>query len=153
MGNVSHEQANLLLRLFELRREPRLREARKFVIDHLETSSPEAMMKQCSPGTENNASLRMVLSYWDMCAGIVNRGLIDEEFFFENSGEQMVVWEKLKHIIPGIRAQFKNPAFMVNLEQHATRMVAWREKNAPGSVEALKAYLEQSRAAAKAAGN
>ncbi len=153
MGNVNHEQASLLLRLFELRREPRLREARRFVIDQLDTASAEAMTKQCPPGSENNASLRMVLSYWDMCSGIVNRGLIDEEFFFENSGEQMVVWEKLKHIIPGFRAQFKNPIFLANLEKHATRMVAWREKNAPGSVEALKAYLEQARAAAKAAGH
>ena len=37
--------------------------------------------------------MRMVLGYWDMVANIVNRGLIEEEFFFENTNEQWVAWE------------------------------------------------------------
>ena len=151
MGQATHEQTNLLLRLYELRREPRLREARKFFLDQLDTSSPEAMQRQCPPGSENSASLRMTLSYWDMCAGIVNRGLIDEEFFFENTGEQMIVFEKMRALMPGFREMFKNPFFLAPLEEHVNRLIAWREKRAPGSTEALKQFVAQAAQAARSA--
>jgi len=77
-----------MLRLYDIRREPRLREARDWYMSHFNPKSPEEVMTLCPPGSQENAFMRMVFSYWDMVASIVNRGLIDEEFFFENSGEQ-----------------------------------------------------------------
>ncbi len=85
MGQVTHEQANLLLRLYELRRESRMRQARAWFSSQFEASTPQDVASKYPMGSEESASLRMVISYWDMAAGMANRGLIDDEMFFENS--------------------------------------------------------------------
>jgi hypothetical protein len=141
MGQVTHEQVNLMLQLYEMRREPRLREARAWFVSNFHPKTVEEAMKICPPGSEANASFRMVMSYWEMAANIVSRGLIDEEFFFENTGEQWIVWENAKAIAPAWRAMFKNPHAWERLEEHASRLEAWREKRAPGSNEATRAAL------------
>jgi hypothetical protein len=156
MGEVTHEQVNLMLRLYDIRREPRLREAREWFIQSFHPPSPEEAMKLCPPGSTENAFLRMVVSYWDMVASIVNRGLIDEDLFFENSGEQWVVWENLKPIVGAWRQMFNNPHIFENLEKHVARLDAWREERAPGTTESMRKMMEQMRQAApktKTAGN
>ena len=150
MGDVNHQQAELLLKLYDLRREPKLREARAWLIGIPNFQSIQDLQTQCPPGSEKNALLRQVLSYWEMCAGIVDRGLIDEEFFFENTGEQWVVWERIKAAVPEMRAAFKNPNFFKHLEDHVARLEAWREKKAPGSNEAIRAYVRSMAEAAAA---
>jgi hypothetical protein len=85
--------------------------------------------------------MRMVISYWDTVANIVNRGLIDEEFFFESTGEQWIVWERLKPVVAGWRSMFKNPQAFARLEEHVKRLEAWREKNSPGSTEAMRQMM------------
>jgi hypothetical protein len=114
MGQVTHEQVNLMLRLYDIRREPRLREARDWYVRNFKPTSLEDVMNVAPPNSQENAFMRMVLSYWDMVANVVNRGLIDEEFFFESTGEQWMVWERFE---------------------------AWREKNAPGSNEATRQMM------------
>jgi hypothetical protein len=141
MGEVTHDQANLLLRLYELRREPRLREAREWYFDHFKPTSVEDAMKICPPGSKENASMRMVLSYWDMVTSMVNRGLIDDEFFFENTDEHWLVWERVKPVVPAMRTMFKNPNYHRNLEENVKRLDAWREKNAPGSTETMRQMM------------
>ena len=118
MGEVNHEQVNLMLRLYDIRREPRLREAREWFVNNFRPTSAEDIMKLCPPGSQENAFMRMVLSYWEMVASIVNRGLIDEEFFFENTGEQWMVWEQVKPAAEAWRTMFKNPHTFRNLERH-----------------------------------
>ncbi|MBI3403832.1 MAG: hypothetical protein HY046_00035 [Acidobacteria bacterium] len=153
MGNTSHEQADLLLKLYDLRREPRLREARKFMVEQFNATTMEEFMRQCPPGSDQNASLRQALTYWEMCANLVNRGLIDEEFFFENSGEQFAIFEKVRWMVPIMREQFKSPFFLAELEKNVDHLIAWREKRAPGSNEALKNFMAQMQKQAKAAGH
>src|SRR5271167_1526766 len=109
MGEVTHEQVNLMLRLYDIRREPRLREARDWYIRNFRPTSLEDVTNLAAPNSEESAFMRMVLSYWDMAANIVNRGLIDEEFFFESSGEQWYVWQCLKPIVEALRSRSKNP--------------------------------------------
>jgi hypothetical protein len=153
MGQATYDQVNLMLRLYELRREPRLRQARAWFVDHYSASSPEEIMKKYPPGSEENTNIRMTISYWDMAAGIVNRGLIDDDLFFESTGEPWVVWERIKGAAPAWRAAFKNPLIFANLEELCQRLEAWREKRAPGSTAAMRQLFEQMRqAAAKAAG-
>lgn len=151
MAEVTHEQVNLLLRLYELRREPKLRQARDWFLAKFTASTPEEMQQQCPPGSEQNAFMRMVISYWDMCANIVNRGLIDEEFFFEHTNEQLVVWEKIKPAIPGARAMYKNPHIMAPLEEHCRRLEAWHEKRSPGYMEGMRKIIAQMSQPAKGA--
>jgi hypothetical protein len=151
MGEVTHEQANLLLRLYEDRREPRLREARDWFGNNFHVQSPEDVMRLCPPGSQQNTHMRMVLGYWDMAASIVNRGLIDEEFFFENTGEQWVVFEQVKPVLAAWRAMFGSPHFLANLEEQCRRFEAWRERRNPGSNEAIRKMMAQFRQASQAA--
>jgi len=150
MSDVNHQQADLLLKLYDLRREPRLREARKWIIGIPNLQSMQDMQTHCPPGSEANASLRQVLSYWEMCTGMSNRGLINDDFFFENTGEQWVVWERIKGVIPEMRAAFKNPFMAKHLEDNVTRLDAWREKRAPGTTEAMRAFMKSMAEAAAA---
>lgn len=141
MGEVTHDQANLLLRLYELRREPVMREARTWFLANFHPQKAEDVMKICPPGSKENGYLRQVASYWEMAANMVSRGLIDEEFFFENTGEQWIVWEALRPIAAEWRAIFKNPHAWEKLEAHCKRLEAWREKRAPGSTEAMRQMI------------
>ncbi len=143
MGQPTNEQINLMLKFYELRREPLLRQARQWFIDNFNVTTIEEMMKKYPPGSEGNTSFRMTVSYWDMATNLVNRGLMDEELFFETSGEQWMVWERVKPIVPGWRAAFKNPHVLANLEEHCKRLDAWREKRAPGSTEAMRQIMQQ----------
>ena len=144
---ATHEQVNLMLHLYELRREAKLREARDWMSVNFHPKSADDAMKLVPPGTKENAYMRMVLGYWEMVASIANRGLVDEELFFENSGEQWGVWEQVKPLIGAWRTMFANPQFLGNLEEHSKRLEAWREKRNPGSVEALrKVYAQMNEA-------
>lgn len=149
MSEVTHEQVNLLLRLYEERREPRLREARDWFANNFNVKTPEDMMRVCPPGSRENANMRMVLGYWDMVASIANRGLIDEDFFFENTGEQWGVFEQVKTVLPAWRAMFSSPEFLSNLEENCRRLEAWREKRNPGSNEAIRKMMAQFRQTAQ----
>ncbi len=151
MGQVTYDQVNLMLRLYELRRDPRLRQARSWFVEHFHPDSPDDMMKKYPQGGEENTNIRMVISYWDMVAGIVNRGLIDDELFFESNGEIWVVWDRIRSIVPAWRAAFKNPAVFQNLEEACKRLEVWREKRAPGSTIAMRQMMEQMRPKAKTA--
>jgi len=152
MGQVTHEQANLLLRLYELRRDARMREAREWFISDFSAPTMEELFKRYPPGSKENASYRMVVSYWDMCADMVNRGLIDDEFFFENSGEVWVVWDKVKELALSQRKALGNPTVLKNLLELGERFEAWREKTAPGFNEEMRKRFRQfAEARAKAA--
>jgi hypothetical protein len=148
MSEVTHEQVNLLLRLYDTRREPLLRDARKWFSANFHAQTVEDVNRICPPGSPENAYMRMVLSYWEMVAGIVNRGMIDQDFFFENSGEQWGVWQQVKPVVSDWRAMFSNPKFLAHLEEQCNRLEAWREKRSPGSNAAhRKAYEQMSLAA------
>ena len=138
MGEVTHEQVNLLLRLYDMRREARLREAREWFSASFQVKGSEDVMRLCPPGSRENAYMRMVLGYWEMVASIANRGLVDEDLFFENSGEQWGVWEQVKPVIGAWRAMFSSPKFLANLEEQCRRLEAWREKHNPGSNAAIR---------------
>jgi hypothetical protein len=150
MGEVTNEQVNLMLRLYEDRREPRLREAREWFFANFHVKNEEELLRVCPPGSQGNAYMRMVLGYWEMVASIVNRGLIDEDFFFENNGEQWAVWEQVKPVIAVWRAMFSSPKLLGNLEEQCQRLEAWREKRNPGSNAAIRKMFSQMQQANQA---
>src|SRR5713226_7219929 len=150
MGEVTNEQVHLMLRLYEERREPRLREAREWFSANFHVKNEGETMGLCPPGSKENAYVRMVLGYWEMVASIVNRGLIDEEFFFESNGEQWAVFEQVKPVLAAWRAMFSSPNFLANLEKQCNHLEAWREKRSPGSNEAIRKVLAQMQQASQA---
>ena len=145
MGQATHEQANLLLRLYELRREPRLREARAWFMANFNAKTPEEIGKKCPPGSEENASMRMTITYWEMAAGLANRGLIDDDLFFENAGEGFWVYDRIRELLPAMRATYKNPYAWGQLEAFGKRMEAWVERRSPGHVAHMRQMMAPSR--------
>ncbi len=145
MSQITYEEVNLMLRLYDLRREARLREARAWFVENFHAASPEEMMQKYPQGSQENTYIRMVISYWDMVASIVNRNLINDELFFESNGEIWVVWDRMRSVVPTWRAVFKNPHLFSAIEDTCSRLEAWREKRAPGSSSAMRAMIEQRR--------
>lgn len=147
MSEVSIDQVNLLLKLYDLRREPKLRQARDWFARNFHPKTLDDVMKICPPGSEGNGFMRQVLSYWEMVASIANRRLIDEEFFFENTGEQWAAFEQVKPVLSAWREMFSSPRFLANLEENCAKLEAWRERRNPGSNAAIRGVLERMRAA------
>lgn len=137
---LDHHDAELLLRLYDLRREEKLRQAREWFIREFHIESVEELYERYPSGTQENAFFRMVVSYWDMAASIVNHALIKEEFFFENTSEFWMVWARIKKLAPGSRERRKNPEIWKNLEALAEKFEKWLARRAP---EALEAYRKQ----------
>src|ERR1700751_4791895 len=151
MSQVTYDEVNLMLRLYALRREPRLREARAWFVEHFHAGTPEEVMQKYPQGSQENTYIRMVISYWDMVASIVNRGLINDELFFESNGEIWVVWDRMRTIVPIWRGAFKNPRLFANIEETYKRLEAWREKHAPGSSAAMRNMMAQGGSKSKGA--
>ena len=145
MSTITYDEVNLMLRLYELRREQKLRTARSWYLDHFHLDSPDEMMEKYKAGSDEYNYIRMVLSYWEMVASIVNRGLINDELFFESNGEIWVVWDRIRNVVPTWRAAFKNPTVFCNMENLCKRFETWREKRAPGSNNAMRQMMEQMR--------
>lgn len=136
MSEVTHDQANLMLRLYELRREPRLRQARQWFIAKFSANSTEELAKKYPTGSDENASYRMVTSYWEMACGMLNRGLMDDELFFENNTEFWIVWQRLKALVPSARSAYNNPRLYRNIETAVGRIEAFWQRTMPGYLEA-----------------
>jgi hypothetical protein len=102
------------------------------------------VMQKYPQGSQENTYIRMVISYWDMVASIVNRDLINDEIFFESNGEIWIVWDRMRSIVPTWRAAFKNPLLFSNIEETCKRLENWRERRAPGSTAAMRQMLEQN---------
>lgn len=114
-----HEDADLILKLYELRREPVMREARNWMFTFNPTSVEDVMATMIG---EHSGHLRMVISYWDMACAMVTNGAIDEELFNQTNGEHIFVYMKIQPVIEGLRAMFDNQEFLKNLETVVKRI-------------------------------
>src|SRR5262245_28187191 len=113
------QDADLIIKLYDLRREETMRKARDFFfLDFFPKSADDvmALFANRDKHPEQNAYFRMVSSYWDMAAAMVNHGSIDQALFFDTNGEFLVVWAKICDFIEDLRA-FLGPQFLVNLEK------------------------------------
>lgn len=152
MANTpTHEQAQLHLQVYDLRREARLRQARDWFQQNYNAETVEEAMRLAAPGTEHGAFFGMVIGYWEQACSLLNYGLLHEDLFFETSGEFFGVWEQVKAVLPQFRKQFVDPNLLSNLEQAAKRYEAWSEKRAPGHIAAMREWMNQERAKSKAA--
>ena len=147
----THEQAQLHLQVYDLRREARLRQARDWFQQNYNAETFEDAMRIPPPGTENGAFVGMVIGYWEQACSLLNYGLLHEDLFFETSGEFFGVWEALKPVVPQFREKMANPKLLENLEQAAQRFEAWSEQRSPGHIAAMRQFVQQARAKAAAA--
>jgi hypothetical protein len=109
-----YENARLNLQLFEMRREPLLREARAWFNREFNPESLSELAAQVSG--ERNASFRMVLGYWEMAASLVTTGAIDADAFLAAHGEVFLTFSKVAPFLDELRAATGEPAFCSRLE-------------------------------------
>jgi len=134
------ESADLLIKLYELRREPTMREARNWYAREFHPSSIEDVMAAVTG--PHSGHFRMVTSYWEMAASFVANGAIDEQMFNDANGEQLGAFAKVEPFIVEYRARMGNPGYLSHLE----KLVMKR----PGARETMAAMRERFRAMAAA---
>jgi hypothetical protein len=111
---TAYESAVLNLELFKLRREPVLREAREWFVRDFNPESFEELVAVA--GGARNASVRMVLGYWDMAASLVTTGAIDAEAFLAAHGEIFATFSKIQPFLTQIRQVSGEPDTCKHLE-------------------------------------
>ena len=114
-----YESADLLLKLYELRREPTMRQARQwFGGFHPQSADDIAATLR----GEHSAYFRMVTSFWDMAASFVNNGAIDEKMFNDANGEQIFIFARLQPFLAEYRRTTGQAQYLSQLEQLIMRM-------------------------------
>jgi hypothetical protein len=151
----THEQAQLHLQVYDMRREARLRQGRDWLFKNYHAETFDEAMRIAAPGTEGGTLLMMVVTYWEQVCALLNYGLLHEDLFFETSGEFFGVWELMKPTIAQGRERFANKQFLAHMEKAAQRYEKWMEIRSPGHVAAMRQFMKQMRgsqggAAAKA---
>jgi len=147
----THEQAQLHLQVYDLRREARLRQARDWFQQNYRAETFDEAMRIAPFGTEKGNFVGMVIGYWEQACALLNYGLLHEDLFFETSGEFFGVWEALKPVVPEFRERFVEKNLLANLEKAAQRFEEWSELRSPGHVAAIREFMKQQ-LVAKAAG-
>jgi hypothetical protein len=134
------ESALLNLRLFELRREPLLREARAWFLSEFNPESFDGLLALVQG--ERNAAFRMVLGYWDMAASLVTTNAIDADAFLAAHGEIFATFSKIQPFLAEMRTASGEPDLCKHLESVVMR--------APDADATLTRRRDALRAAAKA---
>jgi hypothetical protein len=142
---ATYDDANLILRLYDMRREERMREARAWFTGNFHASTMEEFLKLCPLGPKENANYRQVISYWDMAASFVTAGVLSEELFFESNRELLLTYTRVEKLIPAIREANKDPFALKNLEAVAKNFIDWLNKRAPGTYDAFAARVSNIR--------
>ena len=150
-GNVSgnvwvmptpFESAQLILTLYDQRREATMRKAREFWAAFDPQTEDEFAAAMFGPDA---AYIRMVLGYWDMAASLVENGAIDRKMFQDSTQEYLMVYTKIEALLPKLREKF-NPAFLAHLEKLALSL-----PDARNQIDALAARIKWMMAARAAA--
>ena len=134
----TYDDADVILRLYEMRREDRLREARRWFAASFKVKTADEFAALCPGGTEANASYRMVTSYWEMVASFVTSGVLSQELLFQNGRELLFTWERIRDVLPHLREMYKNPLELKNLETVAKAYIDWWNKQTPGAHDAFR---------------
>lgn len=134
----TYDDANLILRLYEDRREDRLRKARAWFGANFKVRTLEDLHRIAAPGTDDNASYRMVVTYWDMVASFITSGVLHKELFFQSGRELLFVWERMRDVLPAIREMNHDPLLYHHLETVGNDFAGYVKSR---SGEAYNAFL------------
>ncbi|HTS75003.1 MAG TPA: hypothetical protein VMG40_02300 [Bryobacteraceae bacterium] len=141
MAPPTYDDLNLILKLYELRREERLRAARAWFSENFRVKSLVEYHTLCPRGSENNAFARQVTTYWEMVASFITSGVLNQELFFESGRELLFVWLRLQPVIAEIRDSYKDPYHLKNLETVASAFIAHLKKHSPEGYENFAARV------------
>jgi len=139
------DEAGLILKLYELRREAEMRKARDWFFREF---NPQSLADwNATMFGEHSGHARQVITYWDMAASLVNQGAISLEMFAESNGEHIGVFSKIEPVLGEIRGAY-GPQFAANLEKLIDATPDGRKRVAQ-SREMMKGIRAQLAAAAK----
>jgi hypothetical protein len=131
--------AELIMQLYDLRREETMRKARNWYFARFKGIKSIEEFQQIAPaGTDENAYFRMVVSYWDMAAGFVTSGVVNQDLFFRSSNELLFVWLRASDLIRELRKARNNAVAYSDLEEVAKSMIEWLGRRSPGSYEGFR---------------
>lgn len=133
----TYDDVNLILRLYEMRREAKMRQARDWFFKNFHVKNLEQFNSLCAPGSETNAYFRMVVSYWDMAASFITGGILHQDLFFQSGREMLYVWERIREVTPLLREQNKDLQYLGNLETVAGAYIDWLKLRGPEAYEAF----------------
>lgn len=147
-NKATHGDVDIILRLYELRREPVMRDARKFMAFDFWPASAEDLGKLFTAGGNQFAYFRQVTSYWDMAMSFVTRGALDPNLFLDNANEMFFIYAKLKPFLPGLR-ETMSPQFWKRIEEFVTGSPEAQQKlaNISRNVERVREQRMKSAAA------
>jgi hypothetical protein len=106
-----HHDAELVLRLYELRREPLLRESRRYMVAEFQPASLDAALAITRSDHPGNAAYRQVTTYWEMAYGMARHGIVNPDYLVESSGEGLLVFATFHPWLAEFRAAVSPRAF------------------------------------------
>lgn len=117
MSQATYHDAELILKLYDLRRETVMREARNFFARFSPSSFEELMAVMGNFESKENAYVRQVLGYWEMAASLIVHGTINPELAQDTLGEMNFVYAKVQPFIKKLRETMNSPEFLQNMEK------------------------------------
>ncbi|NOT33081.1 MAG: hypothetical protein HOP12_02810 [Candidatus Eisenbacteria bacterium] len=152
MSKPTHADAELLLHLYEVRREPELRRARAWFLTQFKPGEWAEIKALYLSHSDEDRWFRMTISYWEMVGTLVNRGAMNAELFFDHTGEDVVTWERCKSWIVAARADIR-PSYLYQFERLVAAHLAFRAKvNAAVTAGASRAGSSSRRTKSAARG-
>ena len=124
--------AELIVKLYDLRREAEIRRARNWWLGFWPDSVDDIVKIGMALGSQENAWLRQAGGYWEMAASFVLRGALNRELFLEPSfsGEMFVLFGKVEPFIKELREKMQSPGLFANVEKVIMSSKAGRERQA-----------------------
>lgn len=117
-----------ILKLYELRRDEQMRAARQWYFSEFAPSSAMDIIALYRGGERASANFRMVVSYWDTACSFVVNGGIDRKMFLDANTEHVFVYAKIADYLPDVRTLFREPDFLIHLENVVTSLPDFEEK-------------------------
>jgi hypothetical protein len=126
-----HHDAEILLKLYELRREPEMRRARDWATQEFRPSSAaEVLSILRERGSDHNRWLRQFITYYEMVGSLVHRGILDRDLLEDSVGEYIGIYVMLKPFLKELREALGIPSFMTNMERLVEESQRGRERMA-----------------------
>ena len=137
-AEIAIRQAELVLRLFELRREPVMRQARSYVGGPFLPASADELVALVSAGTQESAYILQVYGYWDMVAAFVLHGALNEALLYDVGQEMYFQWAKIAPYLAGFREKMNLPEWMRNIERVVSGSAGGRSR-----LETMRRNIEE----------
>ena len=112
----ARKQAELILKLYDIRRETGLRAARDYVGGEFKPKSVDEFVSLVKEGGKHSGHVLQVYGYWDMVAAFVMHGALDESLIFDTCQEMYFQFEKIQPYLAGFREQMNLPEFLKSIE-------------------------------------